>query len=267
MSASTIAEVIDLHCHVLPGIDDGPPDMQASLELARALVADGTRIVVATPHLREDHPRSRADELADRCAELNQALDANGIDLRGVPGGEVDMIWARDASEENLRLASYCQRGTDVLLETPYGPLPPNFEEFVYNRLSSKGYRVMLGHPERNSTFQQHPERLAGLAQRGVLIQVTASSLTGRRRSETRRFARWLIEERLAHVIASDAHGAEHVRRPLLAAGVRAAAQIDPARARWMVEQAPGAVLSGKPLPPMPDRPRRRGLLRDVLRR
>jgi protein-tyrosine phosphatase len=259
--------VIDLHCHILPGIDDGPGDMEASLELARVAAAEGTQVIAATPHLREDHPLVRPDELADRCAEVNQALEAAGIALEVVPGGEVDLMWAHQASDEELCLVSYRQRGTDLLLETPYGTLPPHFEELAYDRMSSAGYRVLLAHPERSYTFQQDPGRLRAFAERGVLVQVTASSLLGRRRSATRKLTRWLIEEGVAHVLASDGHSAEELRPPLLGQGAREAGKLHRARAGWMTEDVPRSVLAGEPLPPLPDQPRRRGLLATAVKR
>ena len=259
--------MIDLHCHILPGIDDGPGDMEASLELARVAAAEGTQVIAATPHLREDHPLVRPDELADRCAEVNQALEAAGIALEVVPGGEVDLMWAHQASDEELCLVSYRQRGTDLLLETPYGTLPPHFEELAHDRMSSAGYRVLLAHPERSYTFQQDPGRLRAFAERGVLVQVTASSLIGRRRSATRKLARWLIEEGVAHVLSSDGHSADELRPPLLGQGAREAGKLHRARAGWMTEDVPRSVLAGEPLPPLPDQPRRRGLLAAAVKR
>jgi len=253
--------VIDLHSHILPGIDDGPKDMEGAVAPARAAVEDGTTVLAATPHVREDHPAVRLDELGERCARLNEALAENDVPLEVVVGAEVDVVWTHTASDEDLRLATYGQAGTDMLLETPYGPLPPGFEEWVFSRLSLAGIRVMLAHPERNFTFRQSPERLADMGNRGVLAQVTAASLAGRRKSESRKLARWLISQGLAHVIASDAHRATEFRPPLLSVGVDAVtSQVDSARADWMADAAPRAVLAGEPLPPMPEA-KRGGLL------
>jgi protein-tyrosine phosphatase len=246
--------VIDLHFHILPGLDDGPPDLPAALALALAAQEAGIQIVAATPHLREDHPGVRPAELADRCAELARAITAAGIALEVVAGGELDVLWVQQADPEEIRLASYGQRGTDVLLETPYGPLGPSFEAAV-ERLWSLGYRVTLAHPERNRTLQQAPERLVVLVERGLLVQVTAGSLaSGQRGSRSRRFGEQLVRLGLAHVVASDAHSATSFRPPNLAAGVAAIAAIDPARARWMAVDAPLAILAGAPLgSPAPD--------------
>ena len=244
--------MIDLHSHVLPGIDDGPDHERDSLLLARAAAADGCQIMAATPHLRDDHPAVRPEELAARCAALNTALAAASIALQVVPGGEVDVLWARSASDEELRLVSFGQRGTDLLLETPYGPLPFGFENAVAG-LRERGYRILLAHPERNPSFQRDPSRLRQLVRDGVLVQVTAQSLIDDgRRSGSRELAIAMVDEGLAHVIATDAHRAREFRPPNLAAGVLAASRIAPARATWMVVDAPLAILAGKPLSPMP---------------
>jgi protein-tyrosine phosphatase len=250
-----VAQVIDLHTHVLPGVDDGAPDVEAARALAADAAAGGVAVMAATPHLRSDHPRVVASELAGRVAALRAAL--SGVPIELVVGAEVDLERALIADGDELRLASYGQRGTDLLVETPYGGLPPSFEDLLF-RIAARGYRILLAHPERNRDFQREPRRLAALAERGTLVQVTAASLAeGRRRSATRRFAHALVQEGVAHVIASDDHGGGW--RATLAAGVSAAARTAPARAQWMVTDAPAAILAGAPLPPPPaQRARRR---------
>ena len=254
--------LIDLHSHILPGVDDGPSDIDGSIDLARAAELDGVTTMAATPHVRADHPGVRPAELPDRCVELNERLAAAGVGLTVVPGGEVDLLWAQGAADDDLRLVSYGQRGTDLLVETPYGPLPPRFEDVLF-RLAVLGYRVLLAHPERNPSFQRSPERIEELVRRGVLVQLTALSLARQdKRSRSRRLALTLVERGLAHVIASDAHSASW-RQPDLSAGVAAAARVAGARAHWMVTEAPAAILAGDALPPAPTQAaaRRRRLL------
>lgn len=245
--------MIDLHCHVLPGIDDGPKHLEGSLDLARAAARDGVALAAATPHLRDDYPAVRPEELARRCEAVNEHIAAHSVPLEVVPGGELDLLWAHAASDEDLRLVSYGQRGTDLLLETPYGPLPDVFEDHVYS-LAVKGFRILLAHPERSVTFQRDPGRLARLVRRGILlVQVTSTSLAAKqRRSQVRNLALALVAEDVAHVIASDAHSTVGSRLPELSAGVREAARVAPARARWMVTDAPAAILAGEPLPALP---------------
>ncbi len=239
--------MIDLHCHLLPAVDDGPATLAESLALASASVQDGVQIVASTPHVRADHPLVVPAELPGRCDELRAALAQRRIDLEVVCAGEADLAWAMSASDDELRLVSYGGRGTDVLLETPYGLLPPGFEERVFEIFAARDMRVLLAHPERSMTFQNSPGRLKRLVDRGVLVQVTAQSLLRRgSSSRSRSLARALVNEGFAHVIASDAHGLGG--RASLLEAVKAAGRIDRARATWMVEQAPAAVLAGERL-------------------
>ena len=239
--------LVDIHCHILPGIDDGVGDVDGALELARTAAAGGVSVIAATPHVRPDHPQVRPSVLRDRCAALAESLAGAGIAVEIVAGGEVDLAWSRAASEEELALVSYGQRGEDVLAETPYGPLDRSFERDLL-ALRERGYRVLLAHPERSADLRADRERLERLVHEGVLVQLTARALVGG--GEAHDFARELLAEGLAHVLASDAHGAAGPAPADLAAGVAAAREIAGARARWMAADAPAAILAGRPLPP-----------------
>jgi len=215
--------------------------------------------MVATPHLRHDFPDVQVSELSGRVARLQAALHERAVDLEVVVGGEVDAVWAQHQTDETLRAVSYGARGTDLLVETPYGELPPVLEELLF-RIRTRGFRVLLAHPERNPTFQRTPERLARIVDGGVLVQLTAASVTAGRRSRACALAHALIDEGRAHVIASDAHTVGG--RAGLAEALQAT---EHPRARWMVTEAPAAILAGEPLPPAPDAPapaRRRWSLR-----
>lgn len=259
--------MIDLHCHVLPGIDDGPRDMGEALELCRAAADDGVEVIAATPHLRHDHPRVRPDELAGRCEELNSALRAEGLPLYVVPGGEVDLLWAQTASDEELRMVSLCQGGRSLLVETPYRTLTDDFEHQLF-RVQVRGYRVLLAHPERNATLCDQPERLAALVQRGLLVQITAPAFqsagdrNGMRRSPARRFALRLVRDGLAHVVSSDAHRIGGPRPVGLSDAVRAVEDARAGAGTWMSRDVPNALLAGTALPAPPRAARRSPLSR-----
>jgi protein-tyrosine phosphatase len=248
-----VSEYVDIHAHVLPGIDDGPGDLEGALDLARAAVASGTTTIAATPHLRSDFPDVHVDELADRCQEIRDALAREGIDLRLHSGAEVSLSWALDATSDELRLASYDQRGTDLLIETPSSNII-GLDRLLYE-LRSGGYRITLAHPERNHQFPGHESLLRSLLDQGVLLQVNADSLLGAAgRSGPRRFARHLCTHGLAHVIASDGHRAGRWRAVTdLGQSADAAARLGGAdRARWMMSSAPSAILEGSGLPEAP---------------
>ena len=251
--------VIDLHCHLLPGIDDGPGTMDESLALAAALAADGVRSAAATPHVRPDHPDVVGAELGDRRAELQGAIDAEGITLQVLPGAEVDLAYGLELSDDDLRVLSLGGSGSALLVETPYGPVSDLFEEQLFS-LSLRGFRPLLAHPERNRAFQENPERLAGLTGRGVLLQVTAEALLrSPRRSATGRLATDLVERGLVGVLASDAHGG-HIQRDSLSQGLAAAKKLVGPGAAVLVEDAPAAIIAGQPPPDPPRREVRRRL-------
>jgi protein-tyrosine phosphatase len=248
--------MIDLHSHLLPGLDDGPADDGGSIALAAEAYAGGVRVMAATPHLRSDFPGVDVMEIPKRVAALQARLDEQRIGLELVSGGEVDVLWAQTASDEALRAASYGGRGHDLLVETPYGELPGLFEDLLF-RIRVRGFRVLLAHPERNPSFQRDPERLVRLVEGDMLVQLTASSVTGSGRAG--KLARRLIEDGQAHVIAGDLHRAGG-NRASIANAVSAAGG---GRAHWMVTEAPAAILAGAPLPPAPVvQARRRGWLR-----
>ncbi len=181
-----------------------------------------------------------------------------GVDIEVVSGGEVDLLWGLEATDEELGLVSYGQAGNDLLVETPHGPLPPRFDELLL-ALAGRGYPLLLAHPERNPTFQRKPQRVAALVRRGLLLQVTAGALAPERTNpRSGRLATSLVREGLAHVLASDAHTAAGSRPADLRAGVAAAETLAPARAEWMVTEAPAAILAGEPLPLPPAGPRAR---------
>lgn len=250
---ATVAGYVDLHAHVLPGIDDGPSDADGALAMLRAAATSGIKTIAVTPHLRSDFPDVHVTELARRAEELREAGEMAGIEIQVVSGAEVSLVWALEASEEQLALATYDQGGTDLLIETPTFNVV-GLESLLY-RLRAKGLRVTLAHPERSVPFQRDPSRLAELVRQGVLLQVNADALiTGPRRSDTRRLGRYLCVEGLAHALASDGHRASAWRAVtrLADAAAEAATLIGPDRTRWMTQTAPAAILTGAELPAAP---------------
>jgi protein-tyrosine phosphatase len=239
--------VIDLHTHVLPGIDDGPATIEGSLALVRAAAADGTRVMVATPHVNWHH-HNDASTIARLTDELNERLIKEEIAVEIRAGAEIAMtrVDSIDADElDRLRLGG----GPWVLLEPPFTPIVTGLDGVVM-ALQSAGHRVVLAHPERCPALHREPQLVESLVGGGVLTSITAGSLVGRFGGEVRRFARRLMEEGLVHNVASDAHDA--VRRPPgMAAELREAGL--GGLADWLTRAVPAAILSGEEIPARPE--------------
>lgn len=258
--------MIDLHTHILHGIDDGSPDVETSVEMARASYAADVRTLVATPHVNSRYRQTSA-EIALRVGTLNLALVREGVDVGVITGAEVALSTASDMHIGELR--ALCLGGSDCLLvESPYRTDAPYIEEVLFS-LQLEGLRPMLAHPERAPVFQRDVERLARIVDRGVLCSITAGSLAGRFGTPVYRFALELLARGLVHDVASDMH--DLTRRPAgLSAGFEACDMDLPGIAdqlAWYAHDSPLAILASLPLPDRPEPPRvRRRSLRRIVR-
>jgi len=246
--------MIDLHAHVLPGIDDGPETLEGSLEMLRDAAAGGIVRLAATPHVRDDYPTAPA-EMERLVAEVAAAAGDAGIPVELLPGGELDLHYLGRLDDDELRRFGLGGRKSLLLVEFPYRGWPLDLHDTVF-RLAARGFTVVLAHPERNPDVQADPGRLEAVVGAGTLVQLTAASVDGRLGRRARAAAHELLERRLAHLLASDAH-APSVRRGGLRDAVEAVG--DAALAAWLVEAVPAALLGGAPLPDRPEPPRRRG--------
>jgi protein-tyrosine phosphatase len=241
--------LIDLHSHVLPGLDDGARTIDEALALCASAAADGVQILAATPHVRHDHPTT-PEQMEDALA----GLQAAGPAVQVIAGGELDLA---ELDRPKEQLARFGLGGsTWLLVETPYWGWPLDIAERLF-RLRVQGFNVVLAHPERNADVQEQPELLEPLVAGGTLVQLTAASVDGRLGARPARCAKTLLDRQLAHLLASDAH-APDVRAVGLGAAV--AALRDDELARWLTEDVPQSILQDAETPPRPiSRPRRRG--------
>jgi len=253
--------VIDLHCHILPGIDDGPPTMAGSVALGRAAVAAGTRTIVATPHVSRQYPNTAA-KIAEGVAKVNAALEREDVALEVLTGGELAMPRAAELPDEELQ-ALRLGGGPYLLLECPLSPAAVGFEPIAM-RLAARGHRILLAHPERCPAFQRSPAAYEALVAQGMLGQVTAGALVGQFGRHVEAFAHRLVREGLVHDVSSDGHSAVH--RPPSIGPELAQAGFGP-QADWLARQVPEAVLSGAQVPPAPPMPRPAGRVARLLRR
>lgn len=262
--------MIDLHTHVLPGIDDGPAAVEGSIELARAALAQGTTTLVATPHVTWDLPGNDAARIAAGIAALEAELQRANVDVALRAGGELAVTRAHELPDEELR-ALRLGGGDWLLVECPLGTAAPGLEGSLH-ALVARGHRIVLAHPERSPAFQRDPAMLRRLVGDGMVSSITAGSLLGAFGSTVKRFTLSLLEEDLVHNLTSDAHDA--VRRPPAIGDALAAAEAELSgvgeRAEWLTLSVPRAILDGGPIPEPPAPPpvhrRRRGLLRRAAR-
>jgi protein-tyrosine phosphatase len=243
--------MIDIHCHVLPGLDDGPSNMPEALALAGAALASGTTTLVATPHI--DHTwRVRPQLIPARAAMLQHALRERGIDLQITTGAEIALSRLADltrAELAGLRLGG----GPYLLLECPLSTTAGDFDSLLLT-VHGREEWVVLAHPERSPLFQREPARLTRLVEAGLLCSITAGSITGAFGGSVRRFSIELLRDGLVHAVSSDAH--DHVNRPPGIGGALASAEGELPGIRgqeeWLTLRAPAAILAGEPLPPRP---------------
>ncbi len=252
--------MIDLHCHILPGLDDGAPDWDEALAMAQVAADDGTRVLAATPHTPANPASLRYSpaEVRTLTDELNRRIGQAGIDLTVVAATELSF---ESGLVESLNRGRLLPFGTSraVLLEVMGARLPASFANAVF-ALQVAGYRVLMAHPERLLDVQNDPNVLLPLIERGMLTQITAVALTGHQGERYRQTAETLLLHGMAHIIASDAHSAAGRRPPILSdARDRAAALIGAPRAQAMVETTPRALLNQTPIQlPAPRRAPRR---------
>jgi protein-tyrosine phosphatase len=245
--------LIDLHSHVLPGIDDGADSLPEAIAICRAAAADGIQVMAATPHVRNDYPTT-PDAMESALAELRAAA---GDIIEVLPGGELDLQELDRPADE---LARFGLGGNPryLLVEMPYVGWPLDLGEKLF-LLRALGFMPVLAHPERTPDVQARPELLEPIVAAGTLVQLTAAAVDGRLGRTSQRCARHLLERRLAHLIASDAH-APTVR----AVGMAAAAQAldDGDLARWLTVDVPRAIVERGELPARPEPAKRRSLFR-----
>jgi protein-tyrosine phosphatase len=239
--------MVDLHCHILPALDDGAVSLEDSVAMARQAEQDGIGVVCATPHIRHDH-QVRIEEIATRVRSLERELSDRGVGVRIVPGGELAETEADRLSDAELRLVALGGAGGWLLLEPAPGPLSTKLEVLV-ERLAKRGMKTVIAHPERHAGAD-FEERLGKLRALGCLIQWTAEFVAEAAPGD---LVLALASKGLVHLLGSDSHSPQIGRPVRLAAGFARLAEIcTPAQLAWMIDQAPQAILRGTPVPLMP---------------
>jgi protein-tyrosine phosphatase len=246
--------MIDLHCHILPGIDDGAADLEVSLRMARAFAADGVTIVACTPHILPGLYHNTGPQIGAAVKDLQVELDMRGIPLKLVPGADNHIVPDFVGGLRGGRLLSLAG-SRYVLVEPPHHTMPARLEDIFFDLLVA-GYVPILTHPERLSWIDANYETVERLVQGGVWMQITAASLAGRFGRQALYWAERMLDEGRVHILATDSH--DDVRRPPMLAQGRdlAARRVGSAEAEHLVVTRPQGIL-GDELPsnlPMPCR-------------
>lgn len=237
--------MIDIHSHILSGMDDGAQCWEDSLLLARAVLEEGVHTVIATPHCIPEVYFTEGRAVLQAVAEFQSKLAAAGVPLKIMPGMEIHLtldVPARLTSGSALTLNN---TGKYILLEFPMNTVPRYAEQVIFELLL-KGIKPIIAHPERNKEIIENPDILHNLIGKGCLVQITAGSLTGVFGHRVRQRASDFVRLSWADFIASDAH--DPVKRPFLfRAGWEAAKDlVGEERARALVLDNPQRVLEGK---------------------
>jgi protein-tyrosine phosphatase len=242
--------MIDLHCHILPGIDDGAPDVSISLAMAKAFVADGVSTVACTPHILPGLYHNSGPEIRRATAALQQRIEQEGIPLRLVTGADNHVVPDFLAQLRAGNLLSLANTRY-VLVEFPHHVAPPRIEEAMFG-LITEGFVPILTHPERLSWIGPHYEVIKKLKTMGVWMQVTAGSLTCAFGRNALYWGERMLGDGLVHVLATDAHDASR-RPPNLGRGRDAAAKCVGDTESWhLVMTRPYGVLRNVPPADLP---------------
>jgi protein-tyrosine phosphatase len=260
-------EMIDLHSHILPNLDDGPKAIEESIQMCRIGYQDGIKTIVATPHILPGIYKNDRSTILSKVHELNEAIKKFGVqssefgvknldsmtqlpnysitELEILPGADVHFSSDILQRYEDEEIVTVNDRGRHLMIEFAFQGIPYQAEEVLF-QLLTRGIIPIISHPERNMEIGQRPKRYYEMVRMGCLGQVTAMSLTGEFGSGVRRIAEKLLTKRLVHMIASDAHSTDR-RPPILSAAVKAAEKIvGKEEAIKMVTEYPAAMIEGR---------------------
>ncbi|WP_432662610.1 CpsB/CapC family capsule biosynthesis tyrosine phosphatase [Wukongibacter baidiensis] len=215
--------MIDIHCHILPFMDDGPRSVNEALEMAKVAYEDGIRKIVATPHYIENGMVTSRDKVMKSIQEFNYILQENSVDIEILPGHEVYFTWKIPlyVKKEEVCTLNNTQY---FLMEFPLSNMPKQANEIIF-RLKLMGKTPILAHPERYKEVQENPNILIEYINMGVLCQVTSGSITGRFGKKAMETVRTLIKNNMAHFVASDGHSSR-VRAPRLKSTYRKSIEV-----------------------------------------
>lgn len=239
--------MIDIHSHILPGLDDGAESLDVSIAMAEIAVADGVTHIVCTPHITPGVYHNTAAGIADHVAQLQGELDLRGIPLRLAAGADIH-ISPTLVADLDAGVAPTLAGSRAMLFEPPHHVLPPRMDHAVA-RLIAAGYVPVITHPERLSWIESRYDLVITLSDMGAPMQLTAGSITGAFGRRPQYWAERMLDEGRVDIIASDAHNTRSRSPRLSHARDLVAARLGEAEAENLVLWRPAALLNGESLP------------------
>lgn len=197
--------MIDIHCHILPGVDDGAKTLSDSVDMAKQAISEGINTIIATPHHKNGQYENRKFDIVQKVQTLNEEFQKNGIDLSILPGQENRIYGEILEDFEQGEILTLSNHSSYIFIEFPSGHVPRYAGKLLYD-IQLKGLQPIIVHPERNAELIQNPNQLYEFVKNGAATQITAASLVGYFGKKIQKFTEQIIDANLTHFIASDAH-------------------------------------------------------------
>ncbi len=197
--------MIDIHCHILPGVDDGAKHVEDSIAMAKQAISEGIHTIIATPHHKNGRYNNPKNSVLADLTRLNERIQQEQIPLTIIPGQEVRIHGELIEGYQQDEILTLTGTSRYLFVELPTNHIPRYTEQILFD-IQMRDLVPIIVHPERNTALQEQPERLYHFVQNGALTQITASSLTGKFGTKIKKFTNEIIEHNLTHFVASDAH-------------------------------------------------------------
>lgn len=197
--------MIDIHCHILPGVDDGAKHLEDSIAMAKQAISEGIHTIIATPHHKNGRYNNPKNSVLADLTRLNERIQQEQIPLTIIPGQEVRIHGELIEGYQQDEILTLTGTSRYLFVELPTNHIPRYTEQILFD-IQMRDLVPIIVHPERNTALQEQPERLYHFVQNGALTQITAGSLTGKFGTKIKKFTNEIIEHNLTHFVASDAH-------------------------------------------------------------